>query len=128
MFDLCSIGNMQRDVIYVKCVLVRISDMDNDLIYSKPDGLLRVGSNETIDCMLRKPISNTSEKYMIIQSYLTNGSQLVSLMNGTSKSQIRPPSGSPTYPKAGMTIIKCEYAGPNNSYYTKNLTVRIIRE
>ena len=102
--------------------------MDNELFYSKPDGLLRVGSNETIDCMLKKPISNGSVGYTITQIYLTSGSELVSLVNGSSKSQIRPPSGSRTYPKAGMTIVQCDYRSPTTILYTKNLTVRILRE
>jgi len=98
------------------------------VLFRPADGILRVGSSESIECILDVNESVVVQGTFELQDMQARG-DLLSTDNQARPVVIRPPEGEETYPKPGSTFVRCmwEQSGTGQKA-ERNLTVRILRE
>ncbi|KAF8567999.1 hypothetical protein P879_09576 [Paragonimus westermani] len=110
------------------------------LMFSPPDGLLRVGSSQHIYCLPQGVASSDREeveRICRVRRIPCNSIRLIDVGGHTDllstdhssvPVKIRPPSGKSSYTRYGSTTVSCSYVVKSGGKVERNLTVRILPE
>ncbi|KAA3672943.1 uncharacterized protein DEA37_0000812, partial [Paragonimus westermani] len=124
---------------YTLIVAPSVSD-ETPLVFSPPDGLLRVGSSQHIYCLPQGAASSDREEVERIcraRRIPCNSIRLIDVGGHTDllstdhssvPVRIRPPSGKSSYTRYGSTMVSCSYVVKSGGKVERNLTVRILPE
>lgn len=98
------------------------------IVFKPADGIVYQRTDTAIECLLEGNDSSSTQGDFTLTD-LVPRADLISVDNSVLPVVVLPPSGEQSYPKVGLTNVRCVWAHRKSGERTEgNLTVRILRE